>query len=50
MAVRGLFARLIPAFEVVQRSSLGQSLGRERMFFNVQTAVEGYLTRQTAPA
>jgi len=42
-------ARLNPAaLEVVQRSSLGQSLGRERMFFNVHRAVETYLARQTA--
>ena len=42
-------ARLNPAaLEVVQRSSLGQSLGRERMFFNVHRAVEAYLARQTA--
>jgi MFS superfamily sulfate permease-like transporter len=42
-------ARLNPAaLEVVQRSSLGQSLGRERMFFNVHGAVEAYLARQTA--
>lgn len=39
-------ARLNPAaLEVVQRSSLGQSLGRERMFFNVHRAVEAYLAR-----
>jgi hypothetical protein len=31
---------------VVQRSSLGQSLGRQRMFFNVHGAVEAYLARQ----
>ncbi len=43
-------ARLNPAaLEVVQRSSLGQALGRERMFFNVHQAVEAYLSRQ-APA
>jgi MFS superfamily sulfate permease-like transporter len=43
-------ARLNPAaLEVVQRSSLGQSLGRERMFFNVHRAVEAYLARR-APA
>jgi len=39
-------ARLNPAaLEVVQRSSLGQSLGLERMFFNVHRAVEAYLAR-----
>jgi len=42
-------ARLNPAaLEVVQRSSLGPLLGRERMFFNVHRAVETYLARQTA--
>lgn len=30
---------------VVQRSKLGQTLGRERMFFNVQAAVEAYEKR-----
>jgi sulfate permease, SulP family len=30
------------ALAVVQRSSLGPRLGRERMFFNVETAVEAY--------
>jgi high affinity sulfate transporter 1 len=30
---------------VVQRSKLGQTLGRERMFFNVQAAVEAYDAR-----
>jgi hypothetical protein len=28
---------------VVERSELGQTLGRERMFFNVETAVQKYL-------
>jgi hypothetical protein len=42
-------ARLNPAaLEVVQRSSLGPLLGRERMFFNVNRAVETYLARQKA--
>jgi len=42
-------ARLnLSALEVVQRSSLGQTLGRERMFFNVHGAVEAYLARQKA--
>jgi MFS superfamily sulfate permease-like transporter len=27
---------------IVQQSSLGQTLGRQRMFFNLQTAVERY--------
>jgi anti-anti-sigma regulatory factor len=40
-------ARLNPAaFEVVQRSPLGSRLGRERMFFNVNQAVETYLNRR----
>jgi MFS superfamily sulfate permease-like transporter len=40
-------ARLNPAaLEVVQRSPLGERLGRERMFFNVHRAVETYLARQ----
>jgi len=43
-------ARLNPAaLEVVQRSSLGPSLGRERMFFNVHRAVEAYVARQERP-
>lgn len=33
------------ALAVVQRSQLGQTLGRERMFFNVQAAVEAYEKR-----
>lgn len=28
--------------EVVKRSKLGEALGRDRMFFNVQTAVEQF--------
>jgi MFS superfamily sulfate permease-like transporter len=44
-------ARLNPAaLEVVQRSPLGNLLGRERMFFNVNRAVETYLARQKPPA
>jgi hypothetical protein len=36
-------AVVIPkAMAVVQRSSLGPRLGRERMFFNVETAVEAF--------
>jgi SulP family sulfate permease len=38
--------------EVVQRSGLGKTLGRERMFFKLQTAVETYersLSEQPAP-
>jgi SulP family sulfate permease len=34
------------ALEVVQRSPLGATLGRERMFFNLQTAVAAYEARQ----
>jgi len=34
--------------EVVQRSSLGATLGRERMFFKLQTAVEEYERSQAA--
>ena len=42
-------ARLNPAaLDVVQRSPLGARLGRERMFFNVNLAVETYLARQKA--
>jgi MFS superfamily sulfate permease-like transporter len=42
------FAALSPmALEVVQRSPLGERLGRERRFFIVHQAVEAYLaTRQ----
>jgi hypothetical protein len=38
---------------VVQRSTLGTTLGRERMFFKLQTAVETYersLSEQPAPS
>jgi sulfate permease, SulP family len=38
------------ALEVVNRSPLGQQLGRERMFFNVNQAVERYLARAKPPA
>jgi high affinity sulfate transporter 1 len=42
-------ARLNPAaLEVVQRSPLGQRLGRERMFFNVHRAVDTYLARRSS--
>jgi MFS superfamily sulfate permease-like transporter len=42
-------ARLNPAaLEVVQRSPLGERLGRERMFFNVNRAVDTYLARRPA--
>jgi MFS superfamily sulfate permease-like transporter len=35
---------LAPAvLEMVQRSSLGRTLGRERMHFNLEIAVEKYL-------
>lgn len=33
------------ALRVIKRSSLGEVLGRERMFFNVQQAVEAYQTQ-----
>ena len=40
-------ARLNPAaLDVVQRSPLGERLGRGRMFFNVHGAVEAYVARQ----
>jgi hypothetical protein len=32
---------------LVQRSPLGEALGRERMFFNVETAVDKYLADHT---
>ncbi len=35
---------------MVQRSSLGEMLGRERMLFNLPTAVERYLSQTGAPA
>ena len=38
--------------EVVRRSGLGETLGRERMFFKLQTAVENYersLAEQPSP-
>ena len=36
-------ASLTPeVLKVVQQSPLGRTLGRERMFFNVQTAVQHY--------
>jgi len=34
---------------VVQRSSLGEILGRERMFFNLESAVAKYLASLTSP-
>ena len=41
--VRLWLAALNPSvFTTVSRSRIGQALGRERMFFNVQTAVERY--------
>jgi sulfate permease, SulP family len=44
-------ARLNPAaLEVVQRSPLGPRLGRERMFFNVNRAVEAYLAQRSPAA
>jgi hypothetical protein len=33
---------------MVQRSSLGEALGRERMLFNLPTAVERYLNQTAA--
>ena len=36
------------ALGMVQRSSLGETLGRERLVFNLQTAVERYLSRTAA--
>jgi hypothetical protein len=42
-------ARLNPAaVEVVQRPPLRPLLGRERMFFNVNRAVESYLARKSS--
>jgi MFS superfamily sulfate permease-like transporter len=44
-------ARLNPAaLDVVQRSTLGPLLGRERMFLNVHVAVETYLARREGRA
>jgi hypothetical protein len=34
---------------MVQRSSLGETLGRERMLFNLPAAVERYVERTGAP-
>lgn len=49
MGISLWLARLNPAaLEVVQRSPLGARLGRERMFFNVNRAVEAYLAREAA--
>jgi anti-anti-sigma factor len=36
--------------DVVQRSALGKALGRERMFFKLQTAVETYERSLTSPS
>ncbi len=33
------------AFEVVEQSSLGATLGHERMFFNIQGAIDHYIKR-----
>jgi SulP family sulfate permease len=38
------------ALEMVRRSPLGQSLGPERMFVNLQEAVKAYETRGAASA
>ena len=35
--------------DVVLRSPLGEQLGRERMLFNLETAIERFLARETAP-
>ena len=35
------------ALELVRASALGERLGRERMFFTVERAVDGYLERHT---
>jgi hypothetical protein len=44
-------ARLNPAaLDIVQRSALGTRLGRARMFFNVNRAVETYLAGRTPAA
>jgi high affinity sulfate transporter 1 len=49
MGISLWLARLNPAaLQVVQRSPLGARLGRERMFFNVNRAVEAYLARQSS--
>jgi sulfate permease, SulP family len=34
------------ALEIVNRASLGRTLGRARMFFNVHQAVDAYLARR----
>jgi anti-anti-sigma regulatory factor len=48
---RGLLLWLValnPAvLDMVQRSSLGDTLGRERLLFNLQSAVERYRTQTT---
>jgi MFS superfamily sulfate permease-like transporter len=49
MGISLWLARLNPAaLEMVQRSPIGARLGRERMFFNVNRAVETYLARQSS--
>jgi high affinity sulfate transporter 1 len=51
LGVQLWLARLNPAaLEVVQRSPLGQRLGRARMFFNVNGAVETYLAHRPPAA
>jgi MFS superfamily sulfate permease-like transporter len=37
------------ALKVVQRSPLGQALGRERMFYNLPEAVKAYTARSVQP-
>jgi SulP family sulfate permease len=36
------------ALQVVERAPLGQTLGRERMFYNLEEAVEAYLGNENA--
>lgn len=43
-----LVARNPEVLRMVQLSSLGEKLGRERMIFNLQTAVERYLAQEVA--
>jgi len=38
------------ALEIVNRASLGRTLGRERMYFNVPRAVDAYLARRATGA
>jgi hypothetical protein len=49
MRERGVLLWLVAlnpeALGMVQRSPLGETLGRERLLFNLQTAVERYLSQ-----